>query len=540
MSITYVVGHRNPDTDSIVSAMAYAELRRALGDSDVQAARLGEVNKETRMILKRFGFDAPPLLHTVKTQISDLEYDHPPVLSASVTVKKAWEAIHNDNANKSGSIPIANEEGHLFGMVSTGDIATHDIETAASSTMEPTTVFNLISTIEGQLINEGDSLAPVFGPIIIAVPSILPMEKRITRGSVVICGAQEDVIHLAVEAGANCIIVCEADVPQSVRQLETNTRIIATPCDIYRVLRLIPQSIPVARICEIEGLVYFNIDSFLDDVRDAMLQSRHRCYPIIDDDGAVLGTLSRYHLMRPRRKRVILVDHNEFSQSVPGLDQAEIIEIIDHHRLADVQTSAPIFFRNEPVGSTATIVASRFLENGIFPSERIAGLVVSAIISDTVMFKSPTCTDTDIRMAQRMARLAGVDIDELGKEIFSAATAGNETPETLLFTDFKEFKLAGHHIGIGQVSSMNSRDLLIKYKAALITLMKNASKEKAYDMIILMLTDILREGTEILFIGDADIISRAFNTEVEGNVVFLPGVISRKKQVVPMLSIVLG
>jgi manganese-dependent inorganic pyrophosphatase len=494
MSVTYVVGHRNPDTDSIVSAMAYAELRRALGENDVKAARLGEVNKETNMILKRFGFDAPPLLHTVKTQISDLEFDHPPVLSASVTVQKAWEAIHSDAANKSGSIPIANDEGHLFGMVSTGDIATHDIQTASSSMMEPTTVFNLISTIEGQLINEGDSLAPVLGPIIIAVPTVVPMEKRIARGSVVICGAQEEIIHLAVEAGANCVIVCEADVPQSVRQLETSTRIIATPCDIYRVLRLIPQSIPVARICQTENVICFDIDSFLDDVREVMLQSRHRCYPVTDAGGAVLGTISRYHLIRPRRKRVILVDHNEFSQSVPGLDQAEIIEIIDHHRLADVQTSAPIFFRNEPVGSTSTIVASRFLENGIFPSERMAGLIVSAILSDTVMFKSPTCTDTDIRMAQRMARLAGIDIDELGKEIFSTATAGNETPETLLFTDFKEFKLFGHHIGIGQVSSMNSRELLAKYEAALLTLMQNTSKEKGYDFIMLMLTDIFARG----------------------------------------------
>lgn len=275
-------------------------------------------------------------------------------------------------------------------------------------------------------------------------------------------------------------------------------------------------------------------------MREELLKSRFRSYPILDENDRVVGTLSRYHLIRPRRKRLILVDHNETAQSLPGLEQAEIVEIIDHHRLADVQTVAPIYFRNEPVGSTSTIIAGMYQERGLMPSPPLAGLMASAIVSDTVMFRSPTCTPRDRRMAERMARIAGVTLDELGSEIFSASALESKPAEELLFSDFKEFHIAGHDIGIGQITCMDSERVMGK-KDEFLAIMRNAAGERGYDMMLLMLTDMLREGTELLVIGDENnTIGQAFNVEVRNNSVFLPHIVSRKKQIVPALSILWG
>ena len=247
-----------------------------------------------------------------------------------------------------------------------------------------------------------------------------------------------------------------------------------------------------------------------------------------------MGVLTRYHLLRPRRKRVVLVDHNEASQSVPGLEEAEILEIIDHHRLADIQTTNPIYVRNEPVGSTNTIIASMFQDRGLMPSEKMAGMMAAAILSDTVMFKSPTCTQRDIRTAERMARIANVSLEELGKEIFSASV-GNKTARELLTTDYKEFHIAGHSLAVSQVTCVDSSSVLER-KDAFLTLMRKTAKEKGFDLMVLMLTDVLLEGTQILYVGDDDTIRQAFNVTPKDNTVFLPKVMSRKKQVIPMLS----
>ena len=269
-----------------------------------------------------------------------------------------------------------------------------------------------------------------------------------------------------------------------------------------------------------------------------MLQSRFRCYPILDENEKVVGTLSRFHLLRPRRKRVVLVDHNEKAQSVRGLDQADIMGIIDHHRLADIQTTNPIYVRNEPVGSTNTIIASMFQDRGLMPSEKMAGMMAAAIISDTVMFKSPTCTSRDIRTAERMARIANVSLDELGKEIFSASV-GNKTARELLFADYKEFHIAGHDLAVAQITCVDSPSMLQR-REEFLELMRKVAKEKGLSMVILMLTDVLLEGTQILYIGDDETIHQAFNATPRENTVFLPRVMSRKKQVIPMLSALWG
>ena len=287
-----------------------------------------------------------------------------------------------------------------------------------------------------------------------------------------------------------------------------------------------------------EGIVCFHLEDRVDDVRETMLKHRDSSYPILDQDDHVVGILTRYHLLRPRRKRVVLVDHNEAAQSVPGLEEAEILEIIDHHRLADIQTTNPIYVRNEPVGSTNTIIASMFQDRGLMPSTKMAGMMAAAILSDTVMFKSPTCTERDRRTAERMARIANVSLDELGRDIFSASM-DSRTTKDLLFSDYKEFHIAGHDLAVAQITCVDSPKMLER-KDEFLALMTENSKKKDLSMMILMLTDVLLEGTQIIYLGDEDTIRQAFNVSPKENTVFLPRVMSRKKQVIPMLSALWG
>jgi manganese-dependent inorganic pyrophosphatase len=303
-------------------------------------------------------------------------------------------------------------------------------------------------------------------------------------------------------------------------------------------MRRIFQSTPIGRICSTEDLVCFHLDDRVDDVREQMLKHRYSCYPILDSEEKVVGVLTRYHLLRPKRKRVVLVDHNEAAQSVPGLEEADILEIIDHHRLADIQTTNPIYVRNEPVGSTNTIIASMFQDRGLMPSEKMAGMMAAAILSDTVMFKSPTCTDRDIRTAERMARIANVSLDELGRQIFSASMEGR-TAKDLLMSDYKEFHIAGHDLAVAQITCVDSPKMLER-KEEFLQLMAKVKKEKGFSMMILMLTDVLKEGTQIIYLGDEETVQQAFNVQPRENTAFLPGIMSRKKQVIPMLSALWG
>ena len=306
-----------------------------------------------------------------------------------------------------------------------------------------------------------------------------------------------------------------------------------------RTARLIYHAIPVDRICRREGLECFHLDDFLDDVQEVVSKSRHRNYPILDENEKVVGTLSRFHLLRPRRKRVVLVDHNEAAQSVRGLNQAEIVEIIDHHRLADIQTSQPIYFRNDVVGSTATIISGMYQERGLMPSSKLAGLLAAAIVSDTVMFKSPTCTERDHRMAERMARIAGLNLDELGQFIFAENSNLEKPAEELVLTDFKDFHIAEHYLGVSQITCVDSEKLMSRQEEFL-NVMHKLMEERNYSMMILMLTDVLAEGSHLLFLGDEDIFRQAFNTELKSHACFLPGIVSRKKQVIPMLTALWG
>lgn len=537
MNEIYVIGHHNPDTDSIVSAMAYAALRNALGDRNYVAAHMDHISDQTQRMLDRFGFQPPRTVQNVRTQVEDLDYDTPPALNATVTMDRAWHIMREQRIS---AIPVINEDGTLYGTLSAGDIATYSMTTIANPRVEAVPLFNLLSVIEGRLLNDsGDLIDTVSGNVVIALPQSCENLLFNDPDNIVICGNQPDMIRRALDISVQCIILCQTDVDPAWLENAGKTCVISTPLDASRVARLVYQAIPISRPCNTEDLVSFHLDDYIDDVREVVLESRYRCYPVLDENEKVVGTLSRYHLLRPRRKRVVLVDHNEMAQAVPGLEQAEILEIIDHHRLADIQTTQPIRVRNEPVGSTTTIITNMYQEHGVMPSPNMAGLMAGAILSDTVMFKSPTCTKRDIAMAERLARIANVSLKELGNLLFAASSAGDKSADELCFTDFKEFHIADHYLGVGQVTSLDSAAVLER-KDELLAVMATKLEQQHYDMIALMVTDVLMEGTNLLYIGSDDTIRSAFSVEPKDSAVFLPGVMSRKKQIIPMLTALWG
>lgn len=537
MDTIYITGHRNPDTDSIVSAMAYAALRNALGDRRYQAARLGQISDETQIVLERFGFQPPRLIHNVRTQVRDLDYDTPPTLSAAATVSRGWQTMQN---GKISVLPVANEDGTLFGTLSAGDVANYDITSVRNPCVEDIPVYNLLSVLEGKILNEVSNVQEVIsGEVTIALPTGRENLLFSNKNSIVVCGDQPDMIRRALDLQVNCVIVCQAEVSPELLETAGETCIVSTPIDAYQALRLIFHAVPISRVCKSGDLVCFHLDDYIDDVQNTVLESRFRAYPILDENEQVVGMLSRFHLLRPRRKRVVLVDHNEKSQSVIGLDQAEILEIIDHHRLADIETKNPIHVRNEAVGSTNTIIAEMYQEKGLMPTANMAGLMAAAIVSDTVMFKSPTCTQRDIDMAGRLSRIASVKLEDLGQAIFSASCGDDKTAEAILGTDYKEFHIAGHNLAVSQVTTMDSERLLNRQKE-FFEVMDRLLKKQGLNTVVFMITDVLLEGTHLLFTGDEDTIRQAFSIKGEENSAFLPKIMSRKKQVIPMLSALWG
>ena len=537
MDPIYVTGHRNPDTDSIVAAMAYAALRNALGDREYEAACLGHVSDETKIVLDRFGFQPPKRINSMFTQVKDLEFDTPPFLSTAVTVGRAWQIMQQQR--NISAVPVTNEDGTLYGMLSRENVASFNMELVTAGVLEPVPLFNVLSVLEGKVLNAaGENTDTVSGELSVALPQCRENLLFNSPDSIVLCGHQPDMIRRALEMNVNCLVLCQAELDEEFKNMPTKTCIIATPYDAYRAARLIFLSAPIGRICRTQDLVCFHLEDRVDEVRELVLKYREHCYPILDENEKVVGVLTRYHLLRPRRKRVVLVDHNEAAQSVPGLEEAEILEIIDHHRLADIQTTNPIYVRNEPVGSTNTIIASMFQDKGLMPSEKMAGMMAAAIISDTVMFKSPTCTQRDIRTAERMARIANVSLEELGREIFSASLE-HRTAKDLLYADYKEFHIAGYDLAVAQVTCVDSPKMLER-KDEFLKLMQQSAQKDKLSIMILMLTDVLKEGSQLIYVGDDDIIHQAFGVTPKDNTLFLPGVMSRKKQVIPMLSALWG
>ncbi len=535
MSTIYVSGHRNPDTDSIASAIGYANLRQALGDREYQAVRIGPVNDETQRILDYFGCEAPELIHNMRTQVRDLDFDRPVCLSKSVTLDLAYHTLHDSGVS---ALPILNDDGTLYGMFSATDIAHYVMDSMHDSYLKDVPLFNLLSVLEGVIVNDSCIATSVTGNVLVVVPRSKSYALGFSPDTIVICGQQPDVIERAMECGVSCIIICDADIDRRFKDSQSLTCIISTPMNARQVAHAVYQAVPVRRLCSKEDtVVSFHLDDYLDDVREVMAESRYHAYPVLDENDKVVGTISRFHLLRPNRKKVVLVDHNEMAQSVPGLDQAEIVAIVDHHRLADIQTGMPVYVRNEPVGCTATILTAMYQEQGVVPPPQIAGLMAAAILSDTVLFRSPTCTKRDIAMANRLASIADVSLEELGREMFQSNSTA--PVDELLYGDYKDFHIADRIIGVSQITCSDSTALRDRSEEFLALLRTKKEKEK-YDLVILMLTDILQDGTHLYYAGSDDTITRAFNVPAKDGYVFLHNVMSRKKQVIPSLTALWG
>lgn len=537
--IIYVTGHKNPDSDSICAAYAYSEFKNKIGETKTVACRLGDVNQETQFILDYFDAEAPKFLNTVKLKVEDLQFDNISPISPDISLKTAWTIMRDKNIK---TLPVADENNHLLGVLSVANLTScyMDIWDNRILAKSNTTLDNIIDTLSAKVCYVNEDIK--FFPGKIAVTAMQPdtMTEHIEEGDIAIVGDREEAQAALINLNVSLMIVTGGYAPsENIINLakEHGVTVIVTQHDSFTASRLIVQSIPVGYVMVKENIVSFRADDLVDDIKGIMAETRFRSYPVLDENGRVLGTVSRYHLISNHKKKVIQVDHNERGQSVDGLEDAEILEIIDHHRVADIQTNNPIYFRNEPVGSTSTIVAKCFFESGIRPSRKAAGLLCGAIISDTLLFRSPTCTPQDKYICKKLAEIAGINIEEFAKEMFKAGTSlKGKTVEQIFNTDFKPFTIEGTKVGISQVNTMDIEGFM-PLKEEMLNYMDQKAKEAGLEMVMLLLTDILNEGSEILVTGaKPEIVEKAFKITLKDKGAFLPGVLSRKKQVVPPIT----
>ena len=546
---TIVIGHKNPDTDSICSAICYANLKTSITGKEYVPCRAGRINEETQFVLNYFGVEAPELVSNVKTQVRDIEIRETAGVDRNISLKKAWNLMQDANVV---TLPAVNANNVLEGLITVGDITKSYMNVLDSSILSKarTQYSNIIETLEGQLVIGEESAYFDQGKVLIAAANPDLMEYYIAPHDLVILGNRYESQLCAIEMEADCIIVCEgAAVSMTIRKLaqERGCTVITTPYDTYTAARLINQSMPISYFMKTENLITFEDGDFIDDIKDVMASKRHRDFPILDKDGKYRGMISRRNLLGARGKQIVLVDHNEKNQAVDGIENAEILEIIDHHKLGAVETIAPVFFRNQPLGCTATIVYQMYNENSVPMDKKIAGLLCSAIISDTLLFRSPTCTEIDKMAALALAGEAGIDINQYAREMFSAGSnLKSKTDDEIFYQDFKRFNSGKVSFGVGQISSLNA-DELDSLKERLLPYLKKAHKEHGVDMMFFMLTNILNESTILLYEGTGALpmLTNAFHLEENteeardsaSGTVELPGVVSRKKQLIPAIMI---
>ena len=542
--LVYVSGHRNPDTDSICSAIAYSYLLNATNKYNAVPVRLGEINRETEYVLKRFGVEHPVLLKTVKQKVEDLNYDKVTVFSKDLTLKTAWFLLKQQNLK---SAPILDEHGQLLGLLSTSNIIEGYMDQWDSEVLKKakTPVENVIDTLEANVIYLNESLKVVEGDIHIAAMSGSEAKKRIHENDVVIVGGdRSDDLEELISVKPSLIVLTgslTADENVVKKCEEQGISIISTPFNTYQTSQQIVQAIPVEYVMIKGDIKTFSTDDTLDYMKEVMSETRYRGYPVIDLNNRCVGSISRFALLKGLRKKVILVDHNERGQSIPGIEEADILEIVDHHRVADIQTVGPLMFRGEPLGSTATIVTKMFDELDVEMPSHIAGLLLGAVVSDTLLFKSPTCTPVDTKIAKKLAEIAGVDIQEFAMEMFKAGTSlVGKTVDEIFNQDFKKFNFDNLQVGVAQVNSMDVEGFL-PYKKDMLDYMNKFAEDNNLEFTLLLLTDIINANSEI-FVGGPrpELVEKAFNvqlTECQGT---LAGVISRKKQVVPAITAVMS
>ncbi len=543
-NLVYVSGHRNPDTDSICSAIAYSYLLNATNKYNAVPVRLGEINRETEYVLKRFGVEHPVLLKTVKQKVEDLNYDKVTVFSKDLTLKTAWFLLKQQNLK---SAPILDEHGQLLGLLSTSNIIEGYMDQWDSEVLKKakTPVENVIDTLEADVIYLNESLKVVEGDIHIAAMSGSEAKKRIHENDVVIVGGdRSDDLEELISVKPSLIVLTgslTADENVVKKCEEQGISIISTPFNTYQTSQQIVQAIPVEYVMIKGDIKTFSTDDTLDYMKEVMSETRYRGYPVIDLNNRCVGSISRFALLKGLRKKVILVDHNERGQSIPGIEEADILEIVDHHRVADIQTVGPLLFRGEPLGSTATIVTKIFDELDVEMPSHIAGLLLGAVVSDTLLFKSPTCTPVDTKIAKKLAEIAGVDIQEFAMEMFKAGTSlVGKTVDEIFNQDFKKFSFDNLQVGVAQVNSMDIEGFL-PYKKDMLDYMNKFAEDNNLEFTLLLLTDIINANSEI-FVGGPrpELVEKAFNvqlTECQGT---LAGVISRKKQVVPAITAIMS
>ena len=548
---TLVLGHRNPDTDSICSAICYAGFKHQLTGENYEPCRAGNVNPETQYVLDYFNLKAPRLVENVKTQVKDIEIRKTKGVSRGISLKNAWGLMQENNVV---TLPCVTEEGLLEGVITIGDITKSYMNLYDSSIISKacTKYANILDTLEGSMVVGDSETYFDQGKVLIAAANPDLMENYIEKHDLVILGNRYESQLCAIEMEAGCIIVCEgAGVSLTIRKLaqERGCAVITTPYDTYTTARLINQSMPISYFMTKENIIEFSEEDYLDDIREIMASKRHRDFPVLDSDGKYIGMISRRNLLGAKGKSIILVDHNEKSQAVEGMESADIREIIDHHRLGTVETMSPVFFRNQPLGCTATIIYEMYQENHMEIDKRTAGLLCSAIISDTLLFRSPTCTAVDKAAGLALAQIAGLDIEKYAIDMFSAGSnLKGKSDGDIFYQDFKRFTVGNSVFGIGQITSLNAVELKdLRSRMSVYT--EKEREQHEIDMMFFMLTNILTESTDLICTGQGaeQLITTAFhvadedveNVSAQTGIVKLPGVVSRKKQLAPQIMMAL-
>ena len=537
----FVIGHKNPDTDSICSAIAYCDIKnRTTQESRYIPKRAGQINEETEYVLNRFGVQPPGYLSNIGTQVKDMDIRLSPEANKSMSLKNAWDLMQE---NSIVSLPIREKDGTLEGLITIGDIAKTYMDTTDSYLLSRArTQYQRIAETIGEKVIEGNAHGYfIQGKIMVGTANPDKMKEYVEENDMIIMGNREEDHLQAIEQNVSCIIVgLGIEVTERVLKLahEKDIVIISSPYDTFTISRLINQSIPVKYIMKTDNLVTFNTEDFTDDIQEVMIKHRHRAFPVINKKGKCIGTISRRNFLDMHRKKVVLVDHNEKDQAVDNIDKADIMEIIDHHKLGTLQTMQPISFRNQPVGCTGTIMYQMYGEQKLEIPPKIAGLLCAAIISDTLMFRSPTCTLQDKMAAGALALIADISIEEFAREMFKAGSnLKDKSPEEIFYQDYKKFIAEGDIcFGVGQISSMDA-DELREIKERLIPFMVSECGRHGVSRVYFMLTDIMEQSTELLFYGEGseEMAVNAFKIEPKDGTIYLKGVVSRKKQLIPPL-----
>lgn len=535
-----VIGHRNPDTDSICSAIAYAELKNKTSDLVCEPRRAGKMNQETEFVLKKFGVKPPRMCTDVNPKIRDVDYRDMPGIPGSTSLRKAWEIMRDKQID---TLPVTSPDNELEGVITVKDIATANMDVFDTGILakSQTTYRNILETLGGTMVVGREDDVCTTGHIRIGTATPEMLENTVEKGDIVILTNRYESQLCAIEKEASLLIICNGSkVGRTIQRIaeEMGVAIMSAPVDTYAAGKLISQCAPISYYMTRSDIMKFTLVTPVADVTRVMAKVRHRYFPILDEDGKYCGMVSRRNIINLRKRRIILVDHNEATQAVEGFDQAEILEIIDHHRIGSLETSGPVYFRNQPVGCTATIVTQMYDENGVEIPPQTAGLLLAAILSDTLMFRSPTCTPVDEASARRLAKIAGVDINEFANEMFEAGEKlDGKTAEEVFLQDFKVFMCGDIRFGVAQGSYMTRKNLLAA-EALLQPYLEEARNKQNVEDIYMLLTDVPKEESVVISDGRyaSEVLSDGFETQpAEDGSFTLPGVVSRKKQFIPAL-----